>query len=119
MSRRYLSKHALGQHLGEADDGVERRPELVRHVGEEIRLVLTRDLQLATLVLELAEEANVLEGDHRLVGEGGDGDDGPQDAGHVRPLQHRQHQGHRGRAAESYAASGKLGTSARNPVETR
>ena len=27
------------QHLGEADDGVERRPQLVGHVGEELRLV--------------------------------------------------------------------------------
>ena len=36
----------LPQHLGEADDGVERRAQLVAHIGEELRLVLARNLEL-------------------------------------------------------------------------
>ena len=65
-----LAEQALEQHLGEADDRVERRAQLVRHVGEELRLVLVGDLELAALVLDLAEQARVLDRDHRLVGEG-------------------------------------------------
>ena len=65
-----LAEHLLAQHLGEADDRVERRAQLVRHVGEELGLVLVRHLQLAALGLDLVEEARVLDRDHRLVGEG-------------------------------------------------
>ena len=36
----------LEEHLGDADDGVHRRPQLVAHVGEELRLVLAGDLEL-------------------------------------------------------------------------
>ena len=64
-----LAEHALDQHLGEADDGVQRRAQLVRHVRQELALVLVGDLQLPALVLDLAEQAHVLDGDHRLVGE--------------------------------------------------
>src|SRR4029453_16180501 len=35
-----LPEHALRQDLGEPDDRVERRAQLVRHVGEELALVL-------------------------------------------------------------------------------
>ena len=62
----------LPQHLGDADDGVERRAQLVAHVGEELRLVLARLFELAAFVLDLLEQAHVLDGDRRLVGEGGD-----------------------------------------------
>ena len=48
-----LAEHALAQHLGEADDGVERGAELVRHVGEELRLGLARPGQLVVEHLEL------------------------------------------------------------------
>ena len=58
--------------LGVAEDGVERRAQLVAHVGEELRLVLARLRELAALVLDFVEQAHVLDGDHRLVGEGGD-----------------------------------------------
>ena len=61
----------LPQHLGDADDGVERRAQLVAHVGEELRLVLARLGELAALVLDLVEQPHVLDRDHRLVGEGG------------------------------------------------
>ena len=65
-----LAEHLLAQHLGEADDRVERRAQLVRHVGEELRLVLVGQLELPALVLDLVEQARVLDRDHRLVGEG-------------------------------------------------
>ena len=65
-----LAEHALEQHLGEADDRVQRRAQLVRHVGEELGLVLVGDLELAALVLDLVEQPRVLDRDHRLVGEG-------------------------------------------------
>ena len=64
-----LAEQPLEQHLGEADDRVERRAELVRHVGKELRLVPVRGLELPALVLDLAEQPHVLDGDHRLVGE--------------------------------------------------
>ncbi len=64
-----LAEHALEQHLGEADDGVERRAQLVGHVGEELGLVPVGDLELLGLLAQLLEEAHVLDGDHRLVGE--------------------------------------------------
>ena len=49
-----LAEHPLGQHLGEADDGVQRRPQLVGHVGQELALVLACLLQLAALLFDLA-----------------------------------------------------------------
>ena len=62
----------LPQHLADADDGVERRAQLVAHVGEELRLVLARLRKLAALVLDFVEQPHVLDRDHRLVGEGRD-----------------------------------------------
>ncbi len=64
-----LAEQALEQHLGEADDRVERRAQLVRHVREELGLVLVGGLELPALVLDFAEEPRVLDGDDRLVGE--------------------------------------------------
>jgi len=52
-----LAEHFLHQHLGEADDGVERRARLVRHVGEKLRLVAVGDLELPALLLDLPKEA--------------------------------------------------------------
>jgi hypothetical protein len=65
-----LPEHALGQHFGEPDDGVEGRPELVRHFGQDLGLLLAGDLELAALVLDLPEEASVLNGQCRLRREG-------------------------------------------------
>ena len=42
----------LGQDLGEDEQAVERRPELVRHVGQELRLVLGDEGQLLGLLLQ-------------------------------------------------------------------
>jgi hypothetical protein len=58
------------QDLGEAEDGVEGRAQLVGHAGEELALRLVRALQLAVLLLDLAEEARILDRDHGLIGEG-------------------------------------------------
>src|SRR5262249_25382437 len=43
------------QHIGEPDDGVERRAQLVAHARYELRLVLARQLELAALVLDFVE----------------------------------------------------------------
>src|SRR5262245_40211942 len=40
------------------------------HVGNELRLVMARDLQLAALLNDLLEQPRVAHGDHGLVGEG-------------------------------------------------
>ena len=40
-----------------------------RHVRQELRLVLAGDLELAALLLELLEQAGVLDRQHRLAGE--------------------------------------------------
>src|SRR5215467_1400710 len=58
------------QQIGHTDDGVERRPQLVAHVREELRLVLARGLELPALDLDLAEETRVLDGERGLCREG-------------------------------------------------
>ena len=57
-------------HLGEPDNGVERGAKLVAHAGDELRLVLARQCELAVLVLDFVEQPHVLDRDHRLIGEG-------------------------------------------------
>src|SRR5262249_33652264 len=61
----------LAQHLADADDGVERRAQLVAHVGEKLRFVLACLGELAALVLDFVKQADVLDRNHGLVGEGG------------------------------------------------
>jgi hypothetical protein len=63
------AEHPLEQHLGEADDRVERRPQLVGHVGEELGLVAAGGLQLAALVLEFPEQPGILDRQDGLGGE--------------------------------------------------
>jgi hypothetical protein len=46
---RQLAGHALQQHVGVAEDRVERRPELVRHVRQKLRLQPRRLLELDRL----------------------------------------------------------------------
>src|SRR5262249_29879237 len=41
------------------------------HIGKKLRFVLARLFKLPTLVLDFIEQPHVLDGDHRLVGEGG------------------------------------------------
>src|SRR5215471_3212049 len=52
-------------------DGIERRAQLMTHIGEELRFMLARLFKLPALVLDLVEETYILNGNHRLVGEGG------------------------------------------------
>ena len=73
MSARYsaclslISPNILSdEDFREANDGVERRAQLVRHVGEELALVLARRFELPALVLDLAEQPRVLDGQSRL-----------------------------------------------------
>ena len=57
-----LAEEPLAQHLREADDRVQRRPQLVRHVREELGLVPARGLELAALLVELGECGRELPG---------------------------------------------------------
>jgi hypothetical protein len=66
------ARRVCDHHFGQPDDGVEGRPQLVAHAGDELRLVLTRLLELAVLVLDFVEQADVLDRDCGLVGEGGE-----------------------------------------------
>ena len=67
--QRLLGTEARGirdHHVGEPDDGVERRAQLVAHIGEELRLVAARDFQLPALFLHLREQIGILDRQHRL-----------------------------------------------------
>src|SRR5262249_425432 len=63
------ARRGAEHHLGQPDDGVERRAQLVAHARKELRLVLARLLQLPALLLDFIEQPHVLNCDHRLVGE--------------------------------------------------
>src|SRR5262249_47026782 len=67
---RLVSVEALLHQLGIAKDGREWGPELVTHIGHELRLVLACNLELTALLVDLSEQVSVLERDGRLVGEG-------------------------------------------------
>ena len=58
------------EHLGVAEDRVERRAQFVRHAADEGALVPGRVFQLAARGLNLLEEAGVLDGDDGLGREG-------------------------------------------------
>src|SRR5207249_5118641 len=59
----HVSVRLVGEHLGEADDGVERRAKLVAHRGEELALgpagLLGRDLGLEELPRLLGQLTDV------------------------------------------------------------
>ena len=61
----------LPQHLADADDGIERRAQLMAHVREELTFVLACLGELPALVLNFIEQPHVLDGDYRLVGKCG------------------------------------------------
>src|SRR5215475_2806966 len=70
--QRLLAKglvEALLHELGIAQNGGERRPELMAHAGDELRLVMARDLQLSTLLCNFVEEPRIFQRNRRLVGE--------------------------------------------------
>ena len=52
-----------------ADDGIERRAQLVAHIGEELRLVLAGDLELAALVVDFVEQPRILNRQNRVRSE--------------------------------------------------
>src|SRR5262245_5201821 len=64
-----LAVQPVQQHLGEADDRVQRRPQLVRHVGEELRLEAAGLHQTHVRGGEPLVQARVLQRDGRLDGE--------------------------------------------------
>ena len=57
----------VAQHLADADDGVQRRAQLVAHVGEELRFVLACFGELAAFFSNFVEQPHVLDGNDRLV----------------------------------------------------
>jgi putative ABC transport system substrate-binding protein len=63
---REIAVDAVGHQLGVAEHGIERRAQLVAHIGEELRLVLAGERELAALLLDLAEQPRVLDR-HGLV----------------------------------------------------
>ena len=67
---RRLAIDVIEDELGVAEDGIERGAQLVAHVGQELRLVLARDLELAALVLDFVEQPHVLDCNRCLIGEG-------------------------------------------------
>jgi len=59
-------------HLGEPDDGVERRAQLVAHVETNCDLCFARQLSWRLFSCISSTTAQSLDRDHRLVGEGGE-----------------------------------------------
>ena len=53
----HRADQAVPEHLGEADDGVQRGPQLVGHVGEEFGLHAARFFQLDVFLLQRLLEA--------------------------------------------------------------
>src|SRR2546428_3867053 len=64
-----LTEHVFEQDIGKPDDGVQRRAELVRHAGEELRFVLARAFQRTALDLDFFEEAGQFDRDGWLGGQ--------------------------------------------------
>ena len=64
---RRLTVSAVRHQFGVAQDGVERRAQLMAHIGEELRLVPARLFKLPALVLYFVEQPHVLDRDRRLV----------------------------------------------------
>src|SRR5215469_11712640 len=69
------AKHLLGcravsadcHQFGIAQDRVERRAQLMAHIGQKLRLMLARFFELPALVLDLAEQSCVLDCENRLI----------------------------------------------------
>src|SRR5215831_18119955 len=61
-----LAEHSLAQDFRKTDDGVERRTQLVRHIGEEFRLVAIGGLDLFAFILDLPKKPCVLDRQYRL-----------------------------------------------------
>src|SRR5262249_52880643 len=57
--------------LGIADNGIEWRAQLMTHIREELRLVLACLFQLATFLLQVLKQSNILDCNDCLVRKGG------------------------------------------------
>ena len=68
----WLAIGAVRHQFGISQNGIERRAQLVAHIGEELRLVLARLFELPALVLDFVEQPHILDGDGSLIGEGCD-----------------------------------------------
>src|SRR6516225_10208921 len=64
-----VPKRAALATISQADDGVERRAQLVAHAGKELGLALARLRQLAALVLDFVKQPHIFYRNRRLVGE--------------------------------------------------
>src|SRR5260370_38107488 len=53
-----VTEHLLREDFREPDDGIQRRPEFVAHVGEKLGLVAAGGFELLALVRELPEQAH-------------------------------------------------------------
>src|SRR4051812_39071639 len=62
----YIAIDAIDDELGIAQDRIERRAQLMAHVGEELRLMLAGHLQFAALLLDLSEQSGILDRHGRL-----------------------------------------------------
>ena len=62
------ARRVFDHHLGQSDDGIEGRAQLMAHARYELRFVLACRLQLAILVLDLIEQAHILDRECCLVG---------------------------------------------------
>ncbi len=67
---RHRSVDLVDDEFGIAEDRVQGRAQLMAHIGEELGFVLARHRQLAAFLLDLAEQAGILDRDHALRGEG-------------------------------------------------
>ena len=56
-----LAVSAICHQFGIAKNGIERRAQLVTHIGEELRFVLARLFELAALILDLVEQPRILD----------------------------------------------------------
>src|SRR6516225_12293495 len=65
-----LAVDLVENELSIAENGVQRRAQLMTHIGEELGLVLARNFELPALFPNLLEQAGVLDRQHRLGGEG-------------------------------------------------
>src|SRR5215471_7363365 len=64
---RWLTVSAVPHQFGVAENRIERRAQLVTHIGEELRLVLASLFKLPTLFLDLVEQLHILDGDRSLI----------------------------------------------------
>src|SRR6516225_7972421 len=67
---RWLTVSAVRHQLGVAQDGIKRRPQLVAHIGEELRFVLARFFELTALLLDFVKQPHVFDRNRGLVGKG-------------------------------------------------